>query len=75
MTDRDGFTNEDMKRFAKLPTARKILFSHKVIPHVENVVYVPGFEEQGFVGDLYDSYNELNQRVVRKQLFSLLGRN
>jgi uncharacterized protein (DUF1919 family) len=75
MTDRDGFTHEDMKRFTNLPTKKKILFSHKLIPHNDNVVYVPSFEEQGFVGDLYDSYNELNRRVVRKQLFKLLGHN
>jgi uncharacterized protein (DUF1919 family) len=72
MTDRDGFAHEDMKRFNDLPTTKKILFSHKLIPH-NNVVYVPGFEEMGFVGDLYDSYNKLNRRVVRKQLFKLLG--
>jgi uncharacterized protein (DUF1919 family) len=73
MTDRDGFTHEDMERFTNLPTRKKILFSHRVVPHDDNVVYVPGFEEQGFVGDLYDSYNELNRRVVRKKLFNLLG--
>jgi uncharacterized protein (DUF1919 family) len=75
MTDRDGFTHEDMKRFTNLPTKNKILFSHRVVPHDDNVVYIPGFEEQGFVGDLYDSYHELNRRVVRKKLFSLLGHN
>ena len=75
MTDRDGFTEDDLARFCNLRTQRKILFSHIPIPQNDRVVYVPGFGAQGFVGDLYTSYHEFNRSVVRRQLFSILANN
>lgn len=75
MTDRDGFSETDLNRFNNLPTERKILFSHAPISGNGNVVYVPGYETAGCVGDLYSSYHNLNRRVVRKKLFGLLSQN
>jgi uncharacterized protein (DUF1919 family) len=73
MTDRDGFSDADMSRFNNLPTTRKILFSHTPISGNSNVVYVPGYEKEGYVGDLYSSYHEFNRRIVRQKLFELLS--
>jgi uncharacterized protein (DUF1919 family) len=74
MTDRDGFTEADLAGFEKLATNRKILFSHRAMPHNENVVHIPGFENDGCVGELYGSYHNFNRRRVRRRLFDLLGR-
>jgi uncharacterized protein (DUF1919 family) len=74
MTDRDGFAAADLQGFEQLPTTRKILFSHRKMPHNDNVVYVPGFEKEGCIGELYGSYHWFNRRVVRNKLFDLLER-
>lgn len=50
MTDRDGFNNETLERFKKLPY-KKILFSSKKI-RMEDVVYVKEFRKEYQVGDL-----------------------
>lgn len=51
MTDRNGCTGELVERLSRLPY-QKVLFSHKPIPQYDFVVYVPGFEKDGQVGEL-----------------------
>jgi uncharacterized protein (DUF1919 family) len=70
MTDRDGFTLSNLDRFQALPR-RKLLLSHAVLPGSE-VVYVPGYEQNGRVGDIYDEFERLDHPQVRDRLFALL---
>jgi uncharacterized protein (DUF1919 family) len=72
-TDRDGFSNDDLARFQKLPTKRKILFSSKFFLNMNNIIYVPGYENQSHVGDLVGNFNNLIQVKIRKKLFKLLN--
>lgn len=73
MTDRDGFKECDREAFNRLPTNRKILFSHQPFPEMPNAIYVPGYEKDGCVGSLYGSYGKLNGSSVRADLLRLLS--
>jgi uncharacterized protein (DUF1919 family) len=73
MTDRDGMSQVERAGFARLQTQRKALFSHLQMPGIENVVYVPGYERDGAVGDLYGEYFKLNQPVAWSRLCSLMN--
>lgn len=70
MTDRDGFNLGSLDRFQALPR-RKLLLSHAVLPGSE-VVRVPGYEQNGRVGDIYDEFERLDHPQVRDHLFALL---
>lgn len=53
MTDRDGCTYQDLQAFDILPFKNKIVFTHKAYPEFKSAFYIKGFENQGYVGDLY----------------------
>lgn len=73
MTDRDGFSSDDLVRFQKLSTNKKILFSHTSHLNMNNIIHVAGYENQSYVGDLVGDFNNLIQVGVRKKLFNLLN--
>lgn len=52
MTERDGCTFEDLKKFDKLPYEKKVVFTAKKYDEIQSSYYVKGFEEQGFVNML-----------------------
>lgn len=52
-TDRDGCTKEHLNAFDALPFANKVVFTHQEYKDIASAVYVPGFEEQGYVGELH----------------------
>ncbi|TCP89763.1 uncharacterized protein (DUF1919 family) [Cricetibacter osteomyelitidis] len=54
MTDRDGCSYEDLQAFEQLPYKNKIVFTHQKYPEISTALYVPGFENQGQVGDLFE---------------------
>ncbi|WP_443091399.1 DUF1919 domain-containing protein [Basfia succiniciproducens] len=54
MTDRDGCRYEDLSAFDKLPFANKIVFTHKKYTEFSSALYIPGFEAQSQVGDLFE---------------------
>lgn len=72
MTDRDGFSDDSEQRFNSLPTGKKILLSHCSHLNMKNIIYVPGFEHQSYVGDLVSDFNKLLQTGVREKLLNLL---
>jgi hypothetical protein len=50
MTDRDGFSVDDLKGFEAIPSKKKILFSHRRIDSCANAIYVPGYESNECIG-------------------------
>jgi len=54
MTDRDGCTYEQLKKFDNLPYEKKVVYTCKPYPEIKSSYYIPGFEEQGEVGILSD---------------------
>lgn len=72
MTDRDGFSEDSVRRFNSLPTRKKILLSHCSYLNMKNIIYVPGFEFQSYVGDLVSDLDKLLQTDVRTKLLNLL---
>ncbi|EIJ69727.1 DUF1919 domain-containing protein [Pasteurella bettyae] len=54
MTDRDGCTYEHLQAFDALPFPNKIIFTHKKYPEFASSLYIPGFEHQSQVGDLFE---------------------
>lgn len=44
MSERDGCNEEDIKHFDKLPYKNKVIFVHKVMPHIKSAHYIPGTE-------------------------------
>ena len=73
MTDRDGCTASHKERFFALPYEKKVLFTH--LPSMGNdaEVYIPGFESQSCVGDLYGNYEAFYSRPVLDKLAKLLN--
>ncbi len=49
-TDKDGCTNETMKRFEELPYKNKVLFTHIRHPEFPSTYYIKGFEEKSELG-------------------------
>lgn len=49
-TDKDGCTNETMKRFEGLPYKNKVLFTHIRHPEFPSTYYIKGFEEKSELG-------------------------
>lgn len=54
MSERDGCTYEDLKKFDELPIENKVVFTHKPYPEFESAVYIPNFEKDRQVGVLLD---------------------
>lgn len=52
-TDRDGCTRQHLEAFESLPFRHKVVFTHRPYADLPSAVYVPGFEEQGYVGELH----------------------
>lgn len=50
MTDRDGCTEELLRRFDALPYQHKAVFTHVPYPDIPSAVYIPGFEKESCVG-------------------------
>ena len=58
LTERDGCTYEDLKRFDKLSYQNKIVFTHKKYPEIKSSYYIRGFEKEEQVGDLFRYKNK-----------------
>lgn len=50
MTDRDGCTYDDLKRFDAIKCKGKAVFVHKKYKDIKSAVYIPGFENEECVG-------------------------
>lgn len=50
--DRDGMTLEGIKAFDQLPYPNKVIFTHKNHAELDSAFYIPGFEDDGQVGEL-----------------------
>ena len=63
MTDRDGCTDEIIRRFQNLSYKHKVIFTHKPYPEIKSAVYIKGFENKLQVGDLFKfkSYLAINK--------------
>lgn len=65
MTDRDGCTYEDLKRFDSLSKYKnKVVFTHRKYPELKSAYYIPGFEKQGCVGDLWRYKNKVSGKRI-----------
>ena len=73
MTDRDGCSASHKVRFFALPFEKKALFSHLPTEGNDAEVYVPGFESQNSVGDLYGDYEAFYARPVLNALAKSLN--
>jgi uncharacterized protein (DUF1919 family) len=58
MTDKDGATEEHLRSFDALPYP-KIVFTHRRFDHIASACYVPGYEDQGEVGDMFSEWDRL----------------
>ena len=47
MSERDGCTEEDLKKFDKLANPHKIVFVHKPMPEINSAFYLPGTQTTG----------------------------
>ncbi len=72
MTDRDGYSENNLDKFNQLPTNKKLLLIHKKITCGDNVIYVPGYEKDGCVGDLVGDFNRLSTRDTSSALMKTL---
>lgn len=53
MTDRDGCTDEIIRKFDNLSYEHKVIFTHKPYPEIKSAFYIKGFEDELQVGDLF----------------------
>lgn len=61
MTDRDGCTYEDLKKFENMERhTKKVVFTHKEYPEFKAAYYIPGFEDEECVGDCWKFRNKLS---------------
>lgn len=51
-TDRDGMTIDLISEFDALDYPHKVVFTHQDYPELQSAFYIPGFEDQGMVGEL-----------------------
>jgi len=72
MTDRDGCTLEHMKEFDELPYKYKVIFTHKQYVQIKSAFYIPGFENEGQVGDIFAFKND-NTEEKYYDLFDYVG--
>lgn len=52
MTDQEGCTPEQMKRFDNLPYKNKVIFTHLPLKDIKSSYYIKGFEKEESVGKL-----------------------
>ena len=64
MTERDGCTYEDLKRFDSLAIKNKIVFTYRQYPEIRSSYYIPGFEEEGSVGYCWKFKNRVTGRKI-----------
>lgn len=50
MTDRDGCTREQLRRFDALPYRNKVVLTHLPMPDIASAAYIPGFEQEEQLG-------------------------
>jgi uncharacterized protein (DUF1919 family) len=62
-TDRDGATYDDLRQFDALPFARKLVFTHKAYPEFASAVLIPGYQNDGQVGDIYSDWHVLDKAL------------
>lgn len=53
MCDRDGCTEEIIRRFDKLSYKNKVIFTHLSYPDIKSAYYIRGFENEKEVGHLF----------------------
>ncbi len=63
MTDQEGCTLEDVKRFGELPFPNKVLFTNKPYADLDYTFYIKGFEKDKSVGKLNGYIN--NQSLYK----------
>lgn len=71
MTDRNGCTNDHVKRLSYLPYP-KVLFSCRPMTEYDFVIHVPGFEQDGEVGQLHFFTDVVGNRYYEKH-FDFVG--
>lgn len=65
LVERDGCTYDDLKRFDSLSIySNKVVFTHKEYPEFVSAYYIPGFEHQGYVGDLWKYKNRMSGKRI-----------
>lgn len=64
MTDRDGCTYEDLRKFDSLEIKNKIVFTHKEYPEFSSAYYIPGFEREESVGYCWKFKNRVTGRKI-----------
>jgi uncharacterized protein (DUF1919 family) len=69
-TDRDGATEEDLRRFDALPYV-KIAFTSRTLDGVACAVQVPGYEHAAEVGDLFSDWQQLAAPLTSARLRAL----
>lgn len=52
MTENMGCSYEDLLMFDELPFRNKVVFTHIPYPEIRNSFYVPGFEEEEYLGNI-----------------------
>lgn len=68
MTDRDGFTSNEMKEFKEVKY-KKLLFTGNIeFKDEKDVVYYPEFEEQGYIGDIIDNKKFYKNDILVKKI-------
>jgi uncharacterized protein (DUF1919 family) len=64
MTDRDGCTYEDIKRFDDLKYKNKVIFTNKEYKEIKSSYYIHGFEDKSSVGILSNYQNIFAKRYL-----------
>ena len=54
MTDKNGCSYEQIRKFDLLPFKHKVILTHKAYAEFDSAYHIPGFEEQAEVGTLTD---------------------
>jgi len=67
MTDKLGATEEHLRAFDALPYP-KIVFTHRPHDDIESACYVPGYEDEGEVGDLFSEWHALLTPLTNARL-------
>lgn len=69
-TDREGATEAHLRAFDALPFP-KIAFTSRKYPDIASTCYVKGYEQQGYVGDLYGEWEQLVWSLTSRRLSTL----
>jgi len=62
MTDRDGCTEDNIRRFNNLPYKNKVIFTNRLYEQFSSAYYIRGFENQSSVGHLNEFQNIFGKR-------------